>query len=192
VAKAARTVAAKPSLPEVIMPIGAIIAIVIVGVLVVAAAVAAGTVVARRQALRRRVEQLDIRPLSGEERVRYDSQWIAAQGRFVDDPPGAARAAAALVIALAGDRGYSAGDDEELLTELSVRHADELTGYRQARETTGRIPAAATEELRQAMIGYRAMFRQLLRAPESPDETGIAADADSETDHRAVVDATKE
>lgn len=186
-----KTVAAMPSISEVIMPIGAIIAIVIICV-IVAAVAAAGIQFSRRQALRRRFgaeydhlarkvgprearaelterqrlfDQLAIHPLTPEQRARYEDEWIRAQERFVEDPAQATRAAAKLVVAVAQDRGFSADDDAKLLTELSVGYSHELEGYRQALETAARIPEAATEELRKAVIGYRAMFRGLAGDP---------------------------
>jgi hypothetical protein len=192
VASTARTVAVKPSISEVIMPIGAIIAIVIICVIVAAVAAVAGLQLSRAHALRRRFgaeydhlarevgpreaqaelikrqrlfDQLGIRPLTPEQRARYEGEWTAAQGRFVENPAQATQAAAALVIAVARDRGFSAEDNAKLLTELSVGYAHELEGYRRALKAVARIPEAATEELRKAVIGYRAMFRGLAGYP---------------------------
>jgi hypothetical protein len=195
VALAAKTVAAKPPISEVIiMSIGAIIAIVIICVIVAAVAVVAGMQLSRRQALRRRFgaeydhlarevgpreaqaeltrrqrlfDQLGIRPLTPEQRARYESDWSRVQERFVEDPAHATRAAAALVVAVARDRGFSADDNAKLLTELSMGYSRALQGYRRALETAARIPDAATEELRKAVIGYRAMFRGLVVRPDS-------------------------
>lgn len=175
------------------MPIGAIIAIVIVCVIVAAVAVVAGSRFPRRQALRRRyggeydrlarevgqrqaeaelterqrlVDELGIRPLTPEQRARYEGEWIAAQERFVENPAQATQAAATLVIAVARDRGYSADDAAKLLRELSAVHPLELEGYRRALDAAARIPGATTEELREAVIGYRAMFRGLAGRPD--------------------------
>jgi hypothetical protein len=176
------------------MSVGAIISLVIVIVLIAAAATLAGTLILRRRALRRRfgaeydrlarevgsrraqaelaerqhrVEQLTIRPLTPGQRARYASEWTVAQERFVESPAHAAEAAAALVTAVAADRGYSADDHARLLADLSVHHADRLDGYRRARQTTEQVAAAATEELRQALLAYRALFRELLGPPDS-------------------------
>lgn len=171
------------------MPVGAIIALVIVCVLLVIAATL-GIQVARRVALRRqfgaeydrlvdevgprraqaqledrrrRAARLDIRPLSAEQQAGYEKQWTAAQERFVSSPAEATEAAAALVVAIATDRGYPAGDREEFLADLSVYHAPRLDGYRRALRTTDRVGTAGTEQLRQAVLEYRALFRDLLR-----------------------------
>jgi len=148
------------------MSAGAIIALVIILVLLIAAAAVAGILLLRRLALRRRVAQLDLRPLTAEQRGKYAREWMSAQERFVDSPAEAAEAAGALVTAVAADRGYPAGDHEQLLSDLSVHHARRLNGYRRARRTT-QSGAAKTEELRQALLAYRALFRDLLGPPDS-------------------------
>ena len=143
------------------MSVGAIIALVIILALLVAAAAAAGMLILRRLALRRRVARLDLRPLTAEQRGKYCRDWTSAQEMFVDSPAQAAEAAGALVTAVAADRGYPVGDHDQLLSDLSVHHARRLGGYRRARQTT-QSGAAKTEELRQAMLAYRALFRDLL------------------------------
>ena len=143
------------------MSAGAIITLVIILALLIAAAAAAGMLILRRLALRRRVARLDLRPLTAEQRGKYCREWTSAQEAFVDSPAQAAEAAGALVIAVAADRGYPADDHEQLLSDLSVHHARRLDGYRRARQTT-QSGAAKTEELRQAMLAYRALFRDLL------------------------------
>jgi hypothetical protein len=118
----------------------------------------------------RRIEQLDIRPLSAERRAAYNTQWTSLQVEFVDAPPRAAEAAGELVTAVAADRGYQVAEQEQLLTDLSVYHADRLEEYRRARQTTEQAGAAATEDLRQAMLGYRALLRELLDAPDGASQ----------------------
>jgi hypothetical protein len=187
---------------EVNMPVGAIIALVIVCVLLVIAATL-GIQVARRVALRRqfgaeydrlvdevgprraqaqledrrrRAARLDIRPLSAEQQARYEKQWAAAQGRFISSPAEATEAAAALVVAVATDRGYPAGDREEFLADLSVYHAPRLAGYRRALRTTDQAGTAGTEQLRQAVLEYRALFRDLLKVSKgSGDRLAVPA-----------------
>jgi len=180
----------------------AIIVLVIVLVVLAAAATLAGTLVLRRRALRqrfgaeydqlvrdvgqrqaqaelaerrRRVAQLNIRPLSPERRAGYGREWISLQEQFIDSPARSVAAAAALVLAVTADRGYPAGDDDQLLTDLSVHHAKPLEGYRRARQATERADTASTEELRVALLAHRALFRDLL-GPE-PTATRKAATA---------------
>lgn len=118
---------------------------------------------------RQRVDGLGIKSLSDERRAAYTGQWDVAQEQFVDNPAQSVRAAAAMIAAVTADRGYEVTDHEQLLTDLSVYHGRYLDGYRQARTTAARAGQASTEALRRALLGYRALFFDLL---ESPDRAG--------------------
>jgi hypothetical protein len=62
-------------------------------------------------------------------------------------------------------QGERAGDGyQQQLADLSVQHAGRLPDYRAAHEISGRAAAgtATTEDLRQAMRHYRALFEELL------------------------------
>jgi hypothetical protein len=188
-------------LSEVIMPVGAIIAVVIVVILVAAAAALAATLLLRMARLRhqfgpeynrlvrevgvrraqaeladrrRRVAGLGLRPLTAEQRARYSGEWTAAQERFVDSPPESVEAAGELVSAVATDRGYQVGDETQLVKDLSVHHARRVDGYRRARHATEQAATAATEELRQALLGYRALFRDLVAAASAVEARPLA------------------
>jgi hypothetical protein len=124
--------------------------------------------IAERQ---RRVAGLGLKPLNADQLARYDGLWNAAQARFIDGPAESVRAAAALVSGVASDRGYQVTDGAQFITDLSVHHARRLDGYRQARRTTERASVAATEELRQALLACRAIFRELL-GTGAPRSTG--------------------
>lgn len=188
------------------MPVGAIIALMIVVVLLAAAV--AGTLVLRRMALRRRfgpeydrlarevgprraaaelaerqrrVEELDLHPLTAERRAGYGREWTAVQERFVDSPEQAVQTALSLVTAVAAECGYSVADEERFLTDLSVYHSPRLAEYRRARRITGGT-GVPTEELRQALLGYRAMFLDLMWAPDNDvDRAAVPADAEGTT-----------
>ncbi len=112
---------------------------------------------------RRRVAGLGIRPLDPVVRQELTSSWAAAQEAFVEDPPGAVTAARDLVLRTAEERGYPVDDPAQLSADLSVHHARRLHGYRRAQETSAALASASvpTEELRQALLWYRAMFREL-------------------------------
>lgn len=168
------------------MSTGTVILLVVV-LVIVAVAAALASAAARRRAKRpetrasaqrrRRVEGLGITPLSDERRTGYVRQWAAAQEEFIDSPAQATRTAAALVTAVAAERGYDVSDRDQLLADLSVYHGQYVDGYRQAAETTERTDGtelaggAGTEELRQALLGHRALFQDLLEVPDgsSPD-----------------------
>ena len=128
---------------------------------------------------RRRVDGLGITPLRDERRTLYNTQWVAAQVTFIDNPVESVRSAAELVTAVAADRGYEVSDSGQLLTDLSVDYGNQLDGYRSALTVsraagdpgmdaatgtaaiTGTGTGTGTEELRRALLGYRAMFRAL-------------------------------
>jgi hypothetical protein len=116
---------------------------------------------AKRQ---RRVDGLDLKPLSPEQRAAYEARWEAAQEQFIDSPRQATRTAAELVTAVAAEVGYPIDNQEQLLADLSVRHGRYLEGYRTARRTTDQAGEGSTEEFRQALLDYRALFNDLLGA----------------------------
>jgi hypothetical protein len=109
-----------------------------------------------------RVDGLDIKPLSAEQRTAYEHQWTSAQERFIDNPQEAVRSAGSLITAVAAERGYPVEDDSQLLSDLSVYHGQPLDGYRRARLIAKQGELAATEQLRQALLDDRAMFQDLL------------------------------
>jgi hypothetical protein len=112
----------------------------------------------------RRVAGLDIRPLDAAARARYADNWAAVQERFVDAPQDAVIAAQRLVLTVMRERGYPTDKADEVVADLSVEHANVLDHYRAAHDISQRAGdgTASTEELRQAMIHYRALFQDLL------------------------------
>lgn len=167
------------------MSTGAVILLIVVLLIIAVAAAIASTAIRRRHqaggefsrlareggpwramteytARRRRVAKLGIKPLSAERRASYERQWTVAQDRFIDSPLQSTTTAAALVAAVAAERGYDVSDTDRLLADLSVHHGQHLDGYRQATRTTEHGDAAPTEELREALLNHRALFRDLL------------------------------
>lgn len=168
------------------MSTGAIIGIVIIAIVVVAALVVA-SVELRRARLRRqfgpeydrmarqlgsrkkadteladrqrRVEALGIHELSPEQQASYSGSWTAVQERFVDTPAESVAAAGALIRDIMRDRGYPAGDKDASMEALSVYHPRSVEGYRQALEL--QAGSASTEQLRKALIRYRALVEDL-------------------------------
>jgi len=124
----------------------------------------------------KRVKGLDIRPLAPEARARYAGEWAAIQERFVDAPQQSVAEAQRLVMAVMGERGYPTEGADQVLADLSVEHARTLDHYRSAHEISQRAAddLASTEDLRHAMIEYRALFQDLL-GPAGP--AGVAAPA---------------
>lgn len=115
----------------------------------------------------KRIEQLEIRPLSAEEREQFSRQWEAAQARFVDDPAGAISEADRLVTEVMEARGYPIGDFEQRAADISVDHPNVVRDYRAARKIAlaNERSEADTEDLRQAMVHYRSLFKDLLSSP---------------------------
>ena len=116
------------------------------------------------EARAKRVEALHIRPLDPSAATRFDTAWRAVQARFVDDPRGAVTEADRLVGEVMTERGYPVGDFEQRVADVSVDHPDVVVNYRAAREIAvlHADGKASTEDLRQAMVHYRALFRDLL------------------------------
>jgi hypothetical protein len=112
----------------------------------------------------KRREALEIRDLEPRARERYSETWRSVQAHFVDDPHGAVREADDLVMAVMRDRGYPTSDFDQQAGDLSVDHAGVIDNSRKAHEISlaGERGEASTDELRQAMVHYRALFDELL------------------------------
>lgn len=111
-----------------------------------------------------RRSQLDIRPLDPGERDHYAETWRATQSRFVDRPEESIREADVLVAEVMRRRGYPMDDFDQRAADVSVDHPHVVENYRAAHEISGRHEQgqASTEELRRAMVHYRALFDELL------------------------------
>jgi hypothetical protein len=190
-----------------------IIAVVILVVILIAAAIAAAAMTARRRRLQqqfgpeydravteqngrlraeaeltdrqRRVRKLDIRPLNEQARRQYSADWMAIQEQFVDSPQTAVARAYNLVVTVMTERGYPTDDSEQVMSDLSVEHAGTVGHFRAAQQISDAAASgeAATEDLRQALIHYRALFSDLLGEPvDMPaDDTAVAATTGAES-----------
>jgi hypothetical protein len=116
----------------------------------------------------RRVDRLKLRTLSHEQADSFAREWRQIQGRFVDDPNGAVEAADRLVHQVMAARGYPLDDFETRAADLSVDHPRVVENYRTARAVAIRREKgqAETEELRQAVVNYRALFEDLLEVSD--------------------------
>jgi hypothetical protein len=139
----------------------------------------------------KRVERLNIQPLDPAARSRYAERWASIQECFVDAPQQAVADAQHVVIAVMNDRGYPTEANDQVLADLSVDHASTLDHYRAANDISQRSAdgLASTEELRQAMIHYRALFQDLLGLDE-PYKAATSPKAQAGTE--AVVSADAE
>ena len=177
------------------------VVVIVIVVAVIAALVAVAVVASRRRALRerfgpeydrvvaeqdsrsaaerelrereRRHAELELTPLSPESRARYAAAWEELQVRFVDSPAETVGEADELVSRLIAERGYPTGDFSDQIAHLSVEHARTLTHYRDAHEIRQRNERgeAGTEDLRQALVHYRALFADLLGEEPVPTST---------------------
>jgi hypothetical protein len=121
---------------------------------------------------RQRRDQFEIRELEPAARDRYAERWRSAQRRFVDQPAPAVAEADALVMEVMRDRGYPVADEfDQRAADVSVDHPHVVEHYRAAHGISGRATAgdASTEDLRQAMVHFRALFVELL-GDEGGDE----------------------
>jgi len=113
---------------------------------------------------RKRVEKLNIVPLSPDEAARFGQAWQQLQAQFVDNPKGVLADADRLVRELMLKRGYPMGDFERRAADISVDHPHVVDHYRaaQAIALRDRNGQADTEDLRKAVVHYRALFEELL------------------------------
>jgi hypothetical protein len=113
---------------------------------------------------RARREELEIRPLDPAARRRYATRWNDLQSRFVDDPTGAVAEADGLVLVVMRERGYPMDDFDQRAADVSVDHPQVVENYRAAHDISIRVGAgeASTEDMRQALVHYRALFAELL------------------------------
>jgi hypothetical protein len=112
----------------------------------------------------RRVASFSLRPLARDEAERYTQSWRTVQARFVDDPRTAVNEADHLIDEVMRARGYPMDDAARKLDDLSVDHAAVVNHYRSGREIIllhGR-GEASTEDLRKAMVHFRALFDELV------------------------------
>jgi hypothetical protein len=118
-----------------------------------------------------RRDELEIRPLTDIARERYRAQWGELQGRFVDRPLVAVADADELVAQVMRERGYPVDDFESQAELVSVDHPDVVQNYRKGHSIYTRTVdgSASTEDLRQAVVAYRALFDDLL-ANGAPSE----------------------
>ena len=127
----------------------------------------------RRGRVERRVE-----PLSDESRGRYEEQWGEVERVFVDNPERSIEMADRTVFDILNERNFisDAGQsDEETERGLAAMHPEVADDYREARRIRADVVARSagraeedsneesTEELRQAIRKYRAVYQRLVR-----------------------------
>jgi hypothetical protein len=113
---------------------------------------------------RKRRDDLEIRPLDQASRDRYASRWHNTQAQFVDDPEAAVGEADRLIQEVMRERGYPVQDFDQRAADLSVDHPEVISNYRAAHgiSVANDRGNASTDDLRTAMVHYRALFAELL------------------------------
>ena len=93
------------------------------------------------------------------------------QARFVDNPKGVVAEADQLVRELMARRGYPMADFEHRAADISVDHPAVVDHYRSAQAIAERARRgeASTEDLRKAVVHYRALFDDLLEVVPSTE-----------------------
>jgi hypothetical protein len=117
-----------------------------------------------RRAERR--ETIDVRPLAEQSRARYVEEWKAVQAEFVDEPDRAVARADSLLQKVMGERGYPVEKFDQRAADLSVDHPKVVENYREGHRlaTQSQGNGSDTEDLRQAMRHYRALFEELVES----------------------------
>jgi hypothetical protein len=121
---------------------------------------------------KQRRDLLEIRALSPGARQRYARDWRSVQARFVDDPGAAAAEADRLVQQLMAERGYPVSDFDERTDLVSVDHPTVVENYREAHRISlaHERGGTDTEDLRRALVHYRALFADLLETDDEADD----------------------
>jgi hypothetical protein len=130
----------------------------------------------------RRHRGLTLRELPAEARERYSAEWVQIQAMFVDDPRTATAQADALITRVMAERGYPTEKFDQRAADLSVEHAGTVDRYRRAHELSLRNDQgdADTEELRNALVDYRALVADLLGTNPVPTTTNTTSRRDED------------
>jgi hypothetical protein len=109
------------------------------------------------------VKKYNIVPLSASDAGRFRSDWLKVEQHFLERPTTAVVEADELVADIMRTRGYPMGDFDRHASDLSVTHPSVIDHYRAGHKVIGEAPgSASTEDLRQAMLHYRALFDELI------------------------------
>jgi LPXTG-motif cell wall-anchored protein len=120
----------------------------------------------------KRAERFHIVPLAPAEAARFVQAWKSLQGSFIDNPKGVLLQADQLVRELMLLRGYPMGDFERRAADISVDHPTAVKNYRAAQRIVLRDERgeASTEELREAVVHFRALFNEMLEITDVKKE----------------------
>ncbi len=134
---------------------------------------------AELQAREERRRKLEIRPLPSAARYRYLEAWQGVQSQFVDEPSAAVARADELIQSVMSERGYPVEDFEQRAADVSVDHPQVVENYREGHRLaqSSANGSGSTEDLRQAMRRYHALFDELVE-PAADDPTARERQSD--------------
>ena len=147
---------------------------------------------AELQSREERRRELEIRPLSQAAHERYVESWQSVQAQFVDDPRGAVARADDLIQSVMADRGYPVEDFDQRAADISVDHPQVVENYRKGHQLaqSSADGGDSTEDLRQAMRHYRALFEELVEPaadqPTAREQLGEETDTTEQPSGRTV------
>lgn len=109
------------------------------------------------------VKKYNIVPLQASDRERFRRDWQKVETHFLERPTTAVVEADELIADIMRTRGYPMGDFERHAADLSVTHPRIVDHYRSGHKAITEAPGStSTEDLRQAMLHYRALFDELI------------------------------
>jgi hypothetical protein len=122
------------------------------------------------ESVEKRVKSYSLTTLSAADRDRFRQSWRKVQAEFVDDPGGALSEADKLLGTVLLACGYPPSDFENRAAEISVDHATVVENYRAGHDIAvlHSQGQATTEDLRKAMVHYRALFNELVGDEQVP------------------------
>jgi FtsZ-interacting cell division protein ZipA len=120
----------------------------------------------------KRVEKLSIRPVDPAQRERFSAEWQRVQAEFVDNPENSIRDADILLQEVMRTRGYPVENFDQVAADVSVDHPTVVQHFRTAHDIARRHSKGEgnTEDLRNAMINYRALFDELVAVSPTTDK----------------------
>jgi hypothetical protein len=113
---------------------------------------------------KRRHDELDLRPIAPDARREFTEAWRDTQAEFVDAPTTAIDDADSLIQRVMRERGYPIDDFEQRASLVSVDHPLVVQRYRRAHAiaVANAHGEVTTEDLRQAMQDYGALFVEII------------------------------
>jgi hypothetical protein len=135
----------------------------------------------------KRVEKLDIRPLTLAQRQQFTDEWQRVQAKFVDDPERSIDQADRLLQDVMTARGYPVQDFDQVAADISVDHPTVVQNYRAGHEIAVRHSHGKgdTEDLRKAMIHYRELFAELVTEGAETERETTSGRTSDDTGTRA-------